>query len=166
MPERFSEDFSETPTIENFEIVSPPLEDSFTSIEGSPEENWSEDSSVPQYTADPIEFSDPGLPVNYELLEQEELRENSEGEDFGERYIQVGAFVKLESLYNLIDRLSSEYNVQAFTSTVNGQEYNRCIIGPFGSVAAAQQALERLKTQGNLRDAFMIRQPIAQWIGN
>ena len=164
------QDVASVPTIENFMSTG---SSDFIAMEDN--ESWEEDLTAPQYIAEPIQEPFSVLPVgtevSYELLEREEPKEWKEdqrskerGSEIGERYIQVGAFVRLESLYNLIDRLSSEYNVQAFTSTVNGQEYNRCIIGPFGSTAVAMQTLERLKTQGNLDDAFMIQQPIAQWI--
>ena len=167
--------FLEEPTIENFEIVDANLvADDWLASE---DKDWEQN----RYMAEPIPVNEPVdgqlsrsvseelVGVTYEILEQEEPvleKETNNRDEIGERYIQVGAFVKLESLYNLIDRLSNEYNIQTFMSTVNGQEYNRCIIGPFSSVAAAQQVLERLKTQGNLDDAFMIQKPIAQWIGD
>ena len=122
-------------------------------------------SLTPQYTAEPIQLvsnlSEP------KVVEESTNKEN-EGRSLADlnlgHYIQVGAFIQLDNLYDVIERLSGDYSVQAFSSTVNGKEYNRCIIGPFSSKAKTRVVLQRLKTLGGLQDAFIIRQPIAEWI--
>ncbi|WGK70308.1 SPOR domain-containing protein [Candidatus Haliotispira prima] len=121
------------------------------------------DSAVPQYTAEPITLI--SAESAHQIAEKAPKKIQNAGNTTGGRHIQVGAFVKLENLYDVIERLSGDYNVQAVTSTVNGKEYNRCIIGPFDNSNETRRMLEHLKTNGNLRDAFIIRKPIAEWIG-
>ncbi len=121
-----------------------------------------EGDTVPQYTAEPIKL------VSAEPAREVVAKEHdSEPKDINSgRYIQVGAFVKLDNLYDVIERLSDHYNVRAVTSTVRGREYRRCIIGPFDSELETHNTLQRLKNQGGLRDAFIIKKALTEYLDN
>ena len=82
-----------------------------------------QDNDVPQYTAEPIQLI--STASSHEIVGpvMEPISVPLPEDITNGRYIQVGAFTKLENLYDVIERLSEDYSVQAVTSMVNGKEY-------------------------------------------
>ncbi len=170
-PQVVTEELPAAPAIDDFEILG--------NLNKPKAGNYlvrNEEAKVPQFTAKPIPLV--STQPSYELLSEPGATSQSvpkllptDPEELNKeltngRYIQVGAFVELDNLYDVMERLSSDYNVRAVTSIVNGKEYNRCIIGPFDSVAETQDALQHLRSLSGLRDAFIIKGTIAEWIGD
>lgn len=72
-------------------------------------------------------------------------------------FIQIGALTKkpTESFINNIRNAKLKYKV--YQDTVNGVSYNKVLIGPYSSKAAASENVEDVKQKLNVSSAFVVK---------
>ena len=72
-------------------------------------------------------------------------------------FIQIGAFTKkpTDSYVSTIRNAKLKYKI--YQDTVNGVAYNKVLIGPYSSKAAASESVEDVKQKLNVTSAFVVK---------
>lgn len=86
-----------------------------------------------------------------------ETPSNSSNDVLGGYFVQVGAFTKkpADSYINTIRNAKLKYKI--YQDTVNGVAYNKVLIGPYNSKAAAASNIEDIKQKLNVTSAFVVK---------
>jgi DedD protein len=97
-------------------------------------------------------------PVNNSKLSSINNMANNESSNPSNGYfIQIGAFTKkpTDSYVNSIRSANLKYKV--YQDNVNGTTYNKVLIGPYPSKAAATESVESVKSKLNVTSAFVVK---------
>ena len=97
-------------------------------------------------------------PVNNSKLSSVNNTANSDSSTLSNGYfIQIGAFTKkpTDSYVNGIRSANLKYKV--YQENVNGTTYNKVLIGPYSSKAAATESIESVKSKLNVTSAFVVK---------
>lgn len=86
-----------------------------------------------------------------------ETPSNSSNDVLGGYFVQVGAFTKkpADSYINSIRNAKLKYKI--YQDTVKGVTYNKVLIGPYNSRAAAAANIEDIKQKLNVTSAFVVK---------